>query len=696
MKSFKQNIVELLQKEKELSRLEIRKILKIDNLEDKHLQNIFERDVKALLKNDIIEINKSHNLYLKEKDSFVSQIHINHQGNGFVSNKEESFFVTKDNYINAMPEDIVLCVKTKDKKDNLMAEAQVLIVLERKIERLVGTFMEYDDGFGFVIPDEEKLNVDFYINKKATNGAKSYDKVLIEITKYPSLTHFGEIINPEAEVREILGVVGDKGVDSLSVIKEKGIREEFPAEVKREASEYDTTLSEEVLNGRVDLTDEVIFTIDGDDAKDLDDAIQISRTENGYKLGVHIADVSHFVQENSEIDKEAYLRGTSIYLVDKVIPMLPRILSNNLCSLNEKETKLTISCVMNIDKNGKVTDSHMLKSFIKSRERLTYSEVYKFLNNEDNNIKDEDVKNSLLIAKELCDILKNNRYDRGSIEFDFAETKVELDENGEAINIKPYIHTIANDIIEEFMLLANEEVAKKFLNIPFVYRIHDEPREEKFEKFRKVAEFYGLETFDTISPKKISEFIINNKDDKSIEVLKNLLLQSMQQARYSRNPSPHFGLALENYCHFTSPIRRYPDLWVHRMIKLNMKNLFESESFKENYSIASVKVAEHCSKTERIAQDAERELLKIKVTEYMSRNAGKEFEGTIKNFNKYGVYIYLDNTVEGFAKPKFFQFDEEKFSAKINDKEAFIGQRVVCTPISIGKDKEVILEILNV
>lgn len=697
MKSFRKQIVETLKNES-LNRLEIRQKLNIDS-EEKHLQNIFERDIKALLKADIIGVNKSYKLYLKIEDFFINKIYMNLQGNGFVTNPdtEEQFFVSRENYINSLNEDTVLCIKTKEKEGSLKAEAKVLIVLERKLERLVGTFMEYDEEYSFVIPDGEKIDKDFYIPKKFTKGAKSYDKVLIKISKYPGLAFNKEIINPEGEVLEILGVVGEKGVDSLSVIKEKELREEFPAEVKREASEYDLKLDEEILKDRIDLTDKIIFTIDGDDAKDLDDAISIEETKDGYILGVHIADVSHFVQENSEIDKEAYLRGTSIYLTDRVIPMLPKVLSNNLCSLNEGEIKLTLSCIMNVNNKGQVLDTKIQKTYIKSKERLTYANVYSFLINKEDNIKNEDVKQSLLIAKKLCETLKENRVNRGSIEFNFAEPKIILSKDGDVIDIYPYKHTIANDIIEEFMLLANEEVAKMFnkLEIPFIYRIHDNPKEEKFENFKKIATLYGLSEISEISPKAISKFIDDNKDDPSIEVLKTLLLQSMQQARYSRSAFPHFGLSLENYCHFTSPIRRYPDLWVHRMIKIYLKGLFESKGLKENYSILSEKVAEHCCKTERNAQEAERELEKIKISEYMSKNAGKEFNGTIKSFNKYGIYIYLDNTVEGYCKPRKFSFDEENFKARIDDKEIFIGQRVICTPISIGKDKEVVLELLK-
>ncbi len=695
MKSFRKEIIEALEKEA-LTRLEIRNKLNID-MEDKKLSNIFERDIKALQKYEIIDKNKSYKFYLKVDNYFISKIHMSFNGNGYVkdSSTEEQMFISKNNYINALNEDLCLCTKIRDKEINLKAEAKVLVVLERKLEKIVGTFMEYDEEYGFVIPDEEKIDKDFYIPKKSNKGAKSYDKVLINITKYPGITKDNKVINPEGEVVEILGVVGEKGVDSISVIKEKEIREEFPSEVKREASEYNLNIDEETLKDRVDLTNETIFTIDGEDAKDLDDAISIKKTEKGFELGVHIADVSHFVQENSEIDKEAYLRGTSIYLTDRVIPMLPRILSNNLCSLNEKEIKLTLSVVMNVSKDGKVIDSKVFESYIKSNERLTYTEVFKYLNNEENKIKDEKVKEDLLIAKELCEILKQNRVERGSIEFDFAEPKITLDENGEVIDIEPYKHTIANDIIEEFMLLANEEIAKKFKEIPFIYRIHDKPREEKFENFKKIARLYGLNPMDEISSKSISKFIDENKDDPSIEVLKTLLLQSMQQARYSRNPFGHFGLSLENYCHFTSPIRRYPDLWIHRMIKLYLKGLFDSEGMKEKYSILSEKVAEHSSRAERIAQDAERELDKIKIAEYMSKNAGKEFSGSIKSFNKYGIYVFLDNTVEGYFKPKNFSFDEETFKAKIGDKEIFIGDRLVCTPVSIGKNKEVVFELVE-
>ena len=703
-RNFKQEIVELLREGKSFKKFKIKEILELDE-ESKPVNNSFEKDLENLLKEGILKKNSKHEIYLSvKKDFFISKIHFTSKGSAFVLDKDsnQNYFIPKENTLNALNEDVVMCEKIREGNLKKKPEARVLCVIERTLKKLVGTYMKYTDSYGFVIPDDERITKDFYITKKLSKNADSYDKVLINITKYPSVKKSKtdcSVINPEAEIVEIIGMTGEKGVDTLSVVKANDIRDEFPPEVKREASEYSLTLDKAEIDRRLDLRDEIIFTIDGEDAKDLDDAVSIKRTENGYKLGVHIADVSHYVKEYSEIDKEAILRGTSVYLVEKVIPMLPKVLSNNLCSLNEHEDKLTLSCLMEFDNDANLINSEIKETVINSKARLNYTETSAYIHGKNDSFETlhPGVSDSILLSKELAEKLFQKRKNRGSIEFDFDETKIILDENGEVEEIKPYERDIANDIIEEFMLAANETVAKTFYDakIPFIYRIHENPREERFDNFRKIASLYGLETFEEVTPKAVSNFIEKNKDNENIEMLKILLLQSMQQARYNSTCSEHFGLAASYYCHFTSPIRRYPDLQIHRIIKLYINGKF-NEVMKEKYEKITTEIADHCSRTERIADNAEKELDRIKISEYMMQHAGDEFIGRVRSFNKVGMYIQLENTAEGFVKPVNFTFNEKEYKAIYNGEEIKLGTKVKCSPIAIGKDKEVVLNIIEI
>ena len=665
----------------------------------------FEESFEFLLKNKIIISNKHRKIkFNMDSNAFIGKIYFSPNGFGFVNpigENSKNYFVSKENTLNSLHEDIVIAVKTKDKSsDKKRPEAKVLIVLSRTITNIVGTFMASDD-FGFVIPDDNKFNSDIYIPKGLENGAKSYDKVVVKIEKYPK----SKKRNPEGVIEEVLGLKGDKEAESLSIVKSNELRDKFPPEVIKEANCIKTLLDESDLKNREDFRDETIFTIDGIDARDLDDAISIKKDGDFYDLGVHIADVSHYVKENSEIDKEALLRGTSVYLLDKVIPMLPKVLSNNVCSLNENEDKLVLSVLMRIDKYGRVVKSRICEGVVSSKGRLNYDEVTSFLEgqNEELNMNKPEIANSLMVAKELATILMKRRYDRGSIEFGFDETKIVLDESGKPIKVEPYKRGISNDIIEEFMLITNETIAKKFceFNLPFIYRVHTYPRVERLETFKQIVTAYGYDfnfnDLSTITPKELQEFLNSLQDDKTKEALKMQLLQSMQQARYNCERSIHYGLATEYYCHFTSPIRRYPDLQIHRIVKESLHSNLNPIA-QERLSRTVENVSKHCSIAERKAERAECELDKIKMSEYIMDRKNEVFEGFIKNFNKVGIFIVLNNTIDGFIKLQDFEFDQHSYTGKINniDKVLRLGDRLKVKPKHLSLNtKEIIFEIVE-
>lgn len=708
---FKEEILKIALKEKEIKKYKLKEEFGVTE-DNKPLNNLFEKEFKELNKDGIlVKVGKSTYKIKLPKNYAIGKLYFNTQGNGFLEDEltGQTFFVYRENILNALYGDKVILEEISKKTRDKKAEGRVISVIKRDLKKVIGTFMEYKDDIHFVIPDNTKINRDIYISNNDSLNAKPYDKVVVNIKKYPKYAQRKEwpydieVFNPEGEIVEVLGMTGEKGVDQLSIIKANDIREEFPPNVIREANEINTTITDYDLDGRLDLRSETIFTIDGEDSKDLDDAISIKKIDEGYELGVHIADVAHYVKENSPIDKEALLRGTSIYLIDQVIPMLPKVLSNGVCSLNPFEDKLTLSCIMKIDNDGNVFNAKVQESVITSKARLVYSEVTDFIENGTKSFVDKfskEVADALLLGKELSLILRQRRENRGSIEFDTIESKFILDENGKVLDIKPYDRGISNDMIEEFMLAANETIAKKFndLKLPFIYRIHDYPRTEKLELFDRIAKNYGYDislagkTY--VEPKVIQEFLENNKDDEKIVALKELLLHSMQQARYSNICSMHFGLASNYYCHFTSPIRRYPDLFIHRIIKKSLHGEINNVT-KAKYELLSEEVAEHCSKTERIAESAERDLDKQKIYEYMLEHEGNEYEGYIKSFNKKGVFITLDNSAEGFAKPLWYDFMEEFYAGMIMGNIYKLGDRVKVKVVGVNKNtKEVLFEII--
>ncbi len=547
------------------------------------------------------------------------------------------------------------------------AKGEIIRILERGNKTVIGIY-EDSKNFGFVVSDDKKIYQDIFIPKGDKNGAKTGQVVIAEIVTYPEKRR-----NPEGRVIEILGNKEDKGIDILTIIKKNKLPEEFPPKVQSYADNISEAIPEEEYKRRKDLRDLTIVTIDGEDAKDLDDAISLEKLPNGnYYLGVHIADVSHYVKEKNPLDKEALKRATSVYLIDRVIPMLPKKLSNGICSLNPKIDRLTLSCFMEIDKNGKVVDHKVVESIIKSTERMTYTDVTKILRDEDEETinKYSNLVDYFKLMEELCKILYKRRLKRGAIDFDFEECKIILDEKGKPIEIKPYERAIANRIIEEFMLVCNETIAEHMFwsNLPFVYRIHEDPDEEKLMHFNEFVHNLGyvIRWNNDIHPKSLQSIIEKVKGEKEETVVSTLLLRSLKQARYSPECIGHFGLAARYYCHFTSPIRRYPDLIIHRIIKEYINGQIDDK--RATRLTTEVEYAsKQSSEMERVAQEAEREVDDLKKAEYMSERIGEEYEGIISSVTNFGMFVELPNTIEGLVhistlSDDYYIYDERRLS----------------------------------
>ncbi len=539
-------------------------------------------------------------------------------------------------------------------------------IFELEKDTIVGTFQK-SRNFGFVVPDDRKLGSDIFISKKDSMKAKNNQKVVVQITKMPCKDK-----SAEGKIIEIIGDIDQAGVDMMSLIKEYDLPYEFPKEVINEAKMISQTIDEKDIKNRKDLREEEIFTIDGEDAKDLDDAVNVKRLDNGnYCLGVHIADVSHYVKEGSFLDKEAIIRGTSVYMLDRVIPMLPVELSNGICSLNEGKDRFAISCIMEINKEGKVVSSDIFKSVINVTRRMSYTNVQKILDNSDEEVVKEYNKyiNHFKLMEKLAHILKERRNKDGSLNLDIPETKVVLDENGIAVDIKKYELTFANEIIEQFMLTANETVAEKFfwLEAPFIYRVHEAPDMEKVSELNKFLYNLGYKiktSKDEVHPKAFSVILDEITGKPEERVISNLVLRTLKVARYESENKGHFGIASKYYCHFTSPIRRYPDLFIHRIISKYLRsgyNLSEEEISK--YSNEATKYAESSSEREKVAQAVERESIDIKMAEYMQSHIGEEYDGIISSIMSFGVFVELENTVEGMIRfdklgDEYFIYDE--------------------------------------
>ena len=533
---------------------------------------------------------------------------------------------------------------------------------------VVGTYQK-SRNFGFVIPDDKKLGSDIYISKKDAMKAKNNQKVVVEITKLPKKDK-----SAEGKIIEIIGYIDQAGVDMMSLIKEYDLPYEFPEPVSKEAKKIAQEVDEDDIKNRRDLREEEIFTIDGEDAKDLDDAVNVKKLDNGnYILGVHIADVSHYVKEGSFLDKEAIIRGTSVYMLDRVIPMLPVELSNGICSLNAGKDRFAISCIMEINAKGQVISSDIFKSVINVTERMSYTNVQKILDNSDREVTKRYSKyiEHFRLMEELAHILKNRRAKDGSLDLDIPESKVVLDERGIAVDIKKYEITFANEIIEQFMLTANETVAEKFywLEAPFIYRVHEAPDMEKVTELNKFLFNLGYRVKcnkEEVHPTAFADVLEKIKGKPEERVISNLILRTLKVARYESENKGHFGIASKYYCHFTSPIRRYPDLFIHRIISKYLKQGYNlSEEEIEKYSAQATKDAETSSEREKIAQKVERESVDIKMAEYMENHIGEEYPGIISSITSFGVFVELENTVEGMIRfdklgDEYFIYDEDR------------------------------------
>ncbi|MBO6232683.1 MAG: ribonuclease R [Clostridia bacterium] len=562
-------------------------------------------------------------------------------------------------------------------------------------ETYVGLFQN-NRSFGFVVPDEKKGIGDIFISKKNFGKARNNHKVVVKILKYPE-----EGKKAEGKIIEVLGGVNKAGVDMLSLIKEYDLPAEFPKPVTLEAKSKPQKINEKDLKYRKDLRKDIVFTIDGEDAKDLDDAVSVRKNENGnYILDVHIADVSHYVSENSLLDKEALLRGTSIYMLGRVIPMLPRELSNGICSLNQGQDRLTLSCTMEIDENGKVIDSDIYKGVINVTRRMSYHDVQKILDNSDDEVveKYKDYINNFKLMEELAIILKNRRKEQGYLNLDIPESKIDLDINGRVTNISKYETTFANEIIEQFMLIANETVAEKFywLQAPFIYRVHEEPDLDKVKDLNKFLYNFKMKikiTNDKVYPNEFAKALDKVKGTEEEAVVSNLILRTLKVARYEAENKGHFGIASKYYCHFTSPIRRYPDLFIHRIITKYLKANYDvKQGYIEENRQKAENTARQSSEREKIATRVERASEDLKMAEYMENKIGEVYEGIISSVTKFGIFVQLENTVEGLVRfenigNEYFIYDEDRkmLVGERTNKVFKIGDKVTVRVISASK-----------
>ncbi|MGE5474639.1 MAG: ribonuclease R [Ignavibacteriales bacterium] len=623
-------------------------------------------------------------------------LQLNERGFGFVipENGKDDVFVPADYLNGAMNGDKVLVKLKQSKTEGKSSQAEVYKILTRANTKVVGTF-EGKKNFGFIISDNKRIG-DVYIPQNMVNGAVTGDKVVVDLIEWPERNK-----SAVGKVVEILGRKWDPGVDILSIAKSYAIETEFPAEVLDEIKTVPEKVLEQDLQGRKDLRHLRIVTIDGEDAKDLDDAISIERLQNdNYLLGVHIADVSHYVKEGHPLDECASSRGTSVYLVDRVIPMLPPKLSNGICSLNAGVDRLAFTVIMEIDRQGNVINHDIYKSVITVSERMTYKDVTKILENEDQELlkRYENHIEDFKIMRELSEILRRKRVARGSIDFDFPEVKIILNDKGKPIEVKRYEITISNKIIEEFMLVCNETVAEKifWLNMPFIYRIHENPDAEKIDMLDEFLHGLGLSIKgkNNIHPRTLQEVLekIKGKDEES--AVSTLMLRSLQQAKYSHKNDGHFGLAAKYYCHFTSPIRRYPDLFIHRVIGELIKNNYSlnEKRYKSLMSFA-VEAARISSEKERFAEKAEREVEDLKKVEFMAERVGEDFEAVVSSVNNFGFFVALDNTIEGLVhvenlKDDYYNFDVQRHClvGERTNRIFKIGQKVNVRLIKADKE----------
>ena len=645
----------------------------------------FRRILQALVAEGRLQVS-AQGRYGKPDDNRLVGIYTGTaRGFGFVEveGRDDDLYIPEDKRGGAFHQDRVQVMLLPGRQGKRQ-EACVVQVLERGLKQVVGTW-EQCENFGFVIPDNSRLGTDIFVPQERSRGAVTGHKVVVELVSYGDEKH-----KPEGRVAEILGHINDPGVDIMSVVHRFELPTAFGEKVMHQADRVPEIVQEADRAGRMDLTSLQMVTIDGEDAKDLDDAVSLYQDEKGlYHLGVHIADVSNYVQENSALDWEALKRGTSVYLVDRVIPMLPHKLSNGICSLNQGVDRLALSCLMTINGKGEVTDYQIEETVICVDKRMTYTAVKKILEDrdEEERRKYESLVPMFELMEELAAILRNRRHKRGAVDFDFAESKILLDEEGHPVEIKPYERNVATKIIEDFMLIANETVAQHFfwLELPFVYRTHDRPDPEKIMKLSAFIHNFGYHvklTGEEIHPKELQKLLDKIADTEEETLISRLTLRSMKRASYTVECTGHFGLACQYYCHFTSPIRRYPDLQIHRIIKDQLRGRLREERLA-HYTERLPEVAKHSSKAERRAEEAERETDKMKKAEYMEDHVGERYEGVISGITQWGIYVELPNTVEGLVHVStlagdFFYYNEETYEMVGRDtgKTYKLGQRI--------------------
>lgn len=592
--------------------------------------------------------------YLKGAGRTLRGVYQAHpRGFGFVTIEGETddIFIPEKETNGALHGDTVEILLTAS-PEGKRKEGKIVKITERGTAKIVGLYqVAKGKHYGFVIPDNQRFLQDIFVPEERAKGAVDGHKVVVELTSYGS-----DNAKPEGKIVEILGHVNDPGVDIMSIVKSYDLPVEFPEKVMNQAERVPEEVSDADMAGRKDLREWVMVTIDGEDAKDLDDAVSLTRTEDGknWILGVHIADVANYVQERSALDREALHRGTSVYLADRVIPMLPHRLSNGICSLNAGVDRLAMSCIMTVDAKGDVIDHEICESVIRVNERMSYTSVKKILEDHD---EEETTRYIDLVPmfeemEQLADILRNRRHQRGSIDFDFPESKIMLDEEGHPMEIRSYDRNVATKIIEDFMLLANETVAEEYYwrEIPFVYRVHETPDEDKIKKLAILINNFGysLHISDEVRPGQIQKLLTKIQGTPQETMISRLALRSMKQARYTPENDGHFGLAARYYTHFTSPIRRYPDLQIHRIIKDDLRGRM-NEKKMEHYQTILPEVTRQASETERRAEEAERETIRLKKAEYMEAHIGEVFEGVISGITNWGIYVELSNTIEGLV-----------------------------------------------
>jgi len=649
--------------------------------------------LSELVKSGKLSISKRGKYCKPEAFGLVGIFSATVKGYGFVTveGQEEDIYIKENHTCGALDKDTVQLVLLPQQTGK-RKEGEIIKILSHNITEVIGQYQK-GKNYGFVIPDNPHFSKDIYIPENRSKGAVNGHKVVVKLTDYGNKSR-----NPEGIVKEIIGHINDPGTDILSIVKEYHLPTEFPFDVLKQVEKVPFEVKEEEKKGRLDLRSWQTVTIDGEDAKDLDDAITLTKKGEHYLLGVHIADVTHYVTEGSPLDKEAWKRGTSVYLVDRVIPMLPHQLSNGICSLNAGTDRLALSCLLTIDTKGTVIDHEIAETVICVDRRMSYTSVKKILEDHD----EEEQKEyepfvpMFFLMKELADILRKKRKQRGSIDFDFPETKVVLDKNGVPLEIKPYERNSATKIIEDFMLITNETIAEDYFwqELPFLYRTHETPDAEKIQKLEIFINNFGYgikNSKEGIHPKELQKLLARIEDSPEEALISRLTLRSMKQAKYTVTNIGHFGLSAKYYCHFTSPIRRYPDLQIHRIIKENLHGGLKEKRIEHYRSILD-QVAVQSSAMERRADEAERDTVKLKKCEYMSKRIGEEFVGVISGMSSYGIYVELPNTCEGMIhvsslEDDYYYYDEETYEmvGKETNQRYKLGQTL--SIVVTGTDK---------